>query len=243
MKDALRQQIDELTGVHRGLASIVEREAEAIVAGMLPFEASADGLESINEAFEIELVVPYDFPEIFPRVKETGGRITTDYEHRNPDGTLCLAIPLEQRRVFFEQPTLLGFINRLVIPYLYGYCFWERHGSHPFDEAAHGYEGILCHYVDALGLRDEISALRVICFLFEYGYRGHHECPCGSGQRVRSCHGPGLRVIYEHHTPKTVLNDFIAIFEICYLKFQKGEVSFPRPLRMQLIRLLNRIKS
>lgn len=243
MREDLRQQIIELSDVHRGLTNIVERDAETIVSGTLPFEASADGLETIRESFEIELIVPHSFPDALPRVKEIGGRIVADYEHRNPGGTLCLAVPVEQRRVFFEQPTLLGFVNRLVIPYLYGYCFWKKHGRHPFDEAAHGYEGILRHYVDTLGLNDDLAALGVICFLFEHGYRGHHECPCGSGLRVRACHGPALRALYEHHTPQTLRNDFIAIFEMCYMKIQNGQLSFPQPLRLQLVRLLNRFKS
>ncbi len=243
MKEDLRQQIIELSGVHKGLTNIVERDAETIVSGTLPFEASANGLETITESFEIELIIPRGFPEPLPRIKEIGGRIVANYKHRNPDGTLCLAVPVEQRRVFFDQPTLLGFVNRLVIPYLYGYCFWKKHGRHPFDEAAHGYEGILRHYVDTLGLHDDLAALGAICFLFEHGYRGHHECPCGSGLRVSACHGPTLRALYEHHTPQTLRSDFIAIFERCYTKFQNGQISFPQPLQLQLIRLLNRFKN
>lgn len=239
----MRQQIVELTSVHKGLTNIVERDTETIVSGPLPFEASADGLETIRESFEIELIIPYVFPDTLPRVKETGGRIGVDYEHRNPVGTLCLAVPVEQRRVFFEQPTLLGFVNRLVIPYLYGHCSWKKHGRHPFDEAAHGNEGILRHYVDTLGLRNDLAALAVICFLFEHGYRGHHECPCGSGLRVRACHGPALRTLHDHHTPLTLRNDFVAIFEMCYTRFQNGQLSLPQPLRLQLVRLLSRLKS
>lgn len=242
MREDLRQQLVELTGVHKGLATIVEHDIETIVSGMLPFEASADGLETIKESFEIELLIPHDFPDTLPRVKETGFRIEEDYDHRNPDGTLCLAVPIEQRRVFLEQPSLVGFVNRLVIPYFYGYCFWKKHGRHPFDEASHGNEGILRYYVDTLGLHGDLAALAVICFLFEHGYRGHHECPCGSGLKVRACHGPALRALHEHHTPQTLRHDFVAIFDICFKKFEKGQLSFPRPLQLRLVRLLNRFK-
>ena len=157
MREDLWQQIVELIGVHKGLTNIVDRDAETIMSGPLPFEASTDGLETIKESFEIELIIPHVFPDSLPRVKETSGQIVANYEHRNPGGTLCLAVPVDQRRVFFEQPTLLGFVNRLVIPYLYGYCFWKKHGRHPFDEAAHGYEGILRHYVDTLSLCNDLA--------------------------------------------------------------------------------------
>ncbi len=243
MREDLRQQIIELSGVHKGLTNIAERNAETIISGTLLFEASADDLETIKESFEIELTIPQGFPDTLPQVKETGGRIVPDYEHRNSNGMLCLAVPVEQRRVFFEQPALLGFVNRLVIPYLYGYCFWKKYGWHPFGEAAHGYEGILRHYVDKLGLRDDLSALRIIYFLFRHGYRGHHECPCGSGLIVRKCHGPALRTLHEHHTLQTLQNDFIAVLVMCYDKLQNGQLSFPQPLLRQLIRFLGRLKS
>lgn len=241
MREDLRQQLVELTNVHNGLTS-VEHDHAVVVSGVLPFEASADGLETITDSFEIELTIPHEFPDTLPRVKETGGRIGAEYEHRYTSGTLCLAVPVEERRVFFEQPTLLGFVNRLVIPYFYGYCFWKTHGRHPFDEAAHGHEGILRHYMDTLRLPNELTALAVICFLFEHGYRGHHECPCCSGLRVRACHGPALLALHRNHTRQTLRSDFVSIFELCFAKFQEGQLSIPKRLRLQLIRLLDRFK-
>ena len=240
MKEDLHKQIEELTRVHRGLTLVAQRHRETTLSGALAFEASADGLETISESFDIELTIPSAFPDRLPRAKETGGRIGTDYEHLFADGTLCLAVPIEQRRVFFEQPTLLGFVDRLLVPYLYGYCFWSRHGHHPFDEAAHGSEGILGHYLDALDLRDPLAGLATICFIFEHGYRGHHPCPCGSGHQVRACHGPALRALHDHHAPETLRHDFLAIFDACYARLQQGQLSFPKPLQNQLLRLLDK---
>lgn len=241
--DELRRQIDDLTSVHKGLVSVEEHGAEIVVSGALPFEASVDEMETITETFDIELVIPRDFPDALPEVKESSGRIGKDYEHRNADGTLCLAVPVEQRRVFLEQPTLLGFVNGLVIPYLYGHCFWRKYGYHPFDEAEHGYEGIVRHYLGLLDLSDEIAVLAVVCFLFEYGYRGHHNCPCGSGLTVRACHGSSLRALNEQHTRQTIAVDFLAVLDVCFGKYQAGELSFPVTLQRQVRRLLKKIKT
>ena len=241
MREDLLEQIAELTSVHKGLSHVVEHDAHTLVSGALGFEASADGLETISESFDVELSVPRAFPERFPQVRETGGRIRADYEHRNREGTLCLAVPIEERRVFLDQPTLLGYVDGLLVPYLYGYSFWTKHGFHPFDEAPHGSEGILRHYVDTLGVPDPVAALAVISFLFEHGYRGHHPCPCGSGCRVRVCHGPALRALHDQHTPETLRADFAAILGVCFVQFEKGQLSFPRALRSQLVRLLNRL--
>lgn len=241
MTEELRRQVAELTSIHRGLKNVAEHDAEIIVSGTLPFEASADGLEEIADSFEIELTIPRDFPDTLPRVRETGSRIEAGYQHRNPSGTLCLAVPIEQRRVFLEQPTLLGFVNRLVVPYLYGYCFWKKHGRHPFDESAHGHEGIVRHYVETLSLQDDLSALAVIRFLLEHGYRGHHDCPCGSGLRVRSCHGPALLALHQQHTRQTLRDDFLAVLAICSAKFENGQISFSQPMRSQIARLLKKV--
>lgn len=243
MKGNLQRQIDELIAVHKGLRDIVEHGDETVVSGVLPFEASADELETITESFEIELTIPRDFPESLPRAREIGGRIEINYEHRNPSGTLCLAVPVEQRRIFLENPTLLGFVNRLVIPYLYGYCFFKRYGRHPFDEAAHGYEGILRHYADTLDLRDNLSVLAVVSYLLEYGYRGHHDCPCGSGKKVRTCHGPALMTLYQAHNQHSLRGDFIAIFSLCFSRFENQKLTFPKHLKLQLLRLLNTFKN
>ncbi|WP_446831962.1 hypothetical protein [Candidatus Foliamicus sp.] len=242
MTENIQNQIGELTAIHRGLSKAAGRNGETALSGALPFAASADGLETITDSFDVELAIPNDLPDTLPCVRETGGRIGTDYEHRNPDGTLCLAVPVAQRCVFLEEPSLLGFVNRLVIPYLYDFCFFEKYGHHPFGEAAHGDEGILSHYLDALDLDGDLDALRVICFLFEHGYRGHHDCPCGSGRRVRACHGPALLTLHKAHNEQSLRTDFMAILKACVANSENGRLSLPTPLHRQIRRLLKKFR-
>ena len=240
MTKALERHVAELTGAYPGLAFVRRRQAETVLAGSLAFEAGPDGMETISASFDIELTVPHAFPNQLPRAKETGGRIRMGYEHVFTDGTLCLGVPIEQRRVLFQQPTLLGFVDRLLVPYLYGYCYWRKHGRHPFGEAAHGPEGILDHYLAELGLDDPLAVLAAIRMLYEHGYSGHRSCPCGSGRRTRACHHAALHALHNHHNPETLRNDFQAIFEACHERFQRGQLSFPRPMRRQLHRLLEK---
>lgn len=243
MISALEGQIAELASAYPQLTVVGRGQAETTIAGPLAFEAAPDDLEAISASFDIELTVPHTFPKRLPRATETGGRIRgADYEHVFTDGTLCLGVPIHLRAVFAEQPTLLGFVDRLLVPYLYGFCFWQKHGRHPFGEAAHGSEGILNHYLDLLGLDDPLAALRAIRLLCEHGYDPRQICPCDSGRRVRACHRDALRTLNNHHTPETLLADFQAIFEACHQRFQRGQLSFPRPMRRQLHRLLKRLE-
>lgn len=235
------EQLAELTSVHRQLTNITERQHEIVVSGSLPFEAFADGLETIRGSFDIELTIPRSFPESLPRVRETGRQIESSYPHLNPDGTLCLALPVEQRRVLREQPTFLEFVNRLVIPFLYGYSYWKKHGQHPFGEQDHGDAGVLRYYLDTLQLRDKVAVLAVLSFLLMHGYRGHHDCPCGSGLRVRGCHGTALLQLYQLHTRHTLQSDFLAVLRICIDGCRAGRLSIPQSLRRQVDRILRKL--
>ena len=240
MTTRLESQIAELTAAYPGLGVTCRRQTETILAGVLAFEADFHGMETIAASFRVELAAPHSFPRQIPSAKETGDRIRADYEHVFTDGTLCLGVPIESRRVVSEQPTLLGFVDRLLVPYLYGYCFWRKYGRHPFDEAAHGPEGILDHYLDVLRLDDPLAALAAVRLLYEHGYRADHNCPCGSSRRIRACrHRTALRTLYELHTPETLRYDIEAVFEACHARFERGKLSFPRPMRRQLHRLLS----
>ena len=240
MNEELAAQITELQTVHGGLSEIEEREDETAVGGALSFEASHDGLATIADTFEIELLIPEWYPDRLPRVRETGARVAGDYDHVYTDGGLCLAVPVEERRLFARHPSLLGFVNELVVPYLFGYCHWRRHGEHPFGERKHGGEGVAQYYVEMLNLKDDIAALAVVAFLFEHGYRGHHACPCGSGQIVRKCHGAALRELHENHTPETLRIDFAYVLAHCTETHETERLVSAPSLMKQVQRLLGK---
>ena len=233
-------QIAELLAFYKGLEKIEETNDRIVVAGPLSFEALPDGLAPISDTFEIEMLILSSYPDMLPKVRETGGKIDSDYEHVFRDGTLCLAVPIEGRRIFWQQPSLLGFVNKLVIPYLYGYCYWRKCGEHPFGERSHGAKGIVQHYVEALNLGDELIALSVIHYLYTYGYRGHVTCPCGSGLRARACHRTILLDLHRIHTQETLLHDLKLILDYCENKIRTEKIRCQNKLSRQIIHILHR---
>ena len=214
MNKQIDKQIPELQTVHKGLNQVLNIEGETNLIGTLCFEASANGNEPLTRDFEIKMVVPESYPVDLPIVYEIGGKMNVNYEHVHKDGRLCLAVPIEERSKYLEQPSLLGFVNRLIVPYFYGYCCWENHGVHPFGEAEHGLKGIVRYYVDFLDLADESKVLGFIIHLYKYGYRGHHPCPCASGKIVRKCHQKKLFELHQSHTDTTLKLDLIAALEV-----------------------------
>ena len=251
MEKELKRQIAQLREVHCGLSNLLERDQEIVLSGNLYVGVTVDGLlERIEGEFDIELVIPRCFPNALPRVRETARKIDHDYSHKFTDGALCLGIPVELRRILseelplhgYEKFSLLGYVNELVIGYLCGYCYWKQHGRHPFGEEAHGDEGIVKYYISKLGLTDELAVLAVVCSLLEYGYRGHHICPCGSGMKVRKCHGSMLLELHSNHTKQTLRDDFLSVYKICHDKFQAGQLCFPKSIEKQVARILGRLK-
>lgn len=232
MRDSLQSEITELQQEYRGLTRLRETEIGTMVSGTLPFEASSEDFETITDIFEIDLIVPENYPKKLPWVFETSGRISDAYEHVYTNGKLCLAVPTEERLMFMQEPSLRGFMTNLVIPYCYGYCYWERHGVHPFGEREHGGEGIVRFYIDRLDLQDEVQALEVAFHLFRYGYRGHHDCPCGSRSKLRDCHGPAVLELRQVHTNETAWHDFKGILDHCLKEMNDGNLEIPmQPIR------------
>jgi len=241
VREDVESEIADLRQEYQGLTTVRERKIGVVVSGTLPFEASTDGHETITDVFEIDLVVPETYPEGVPWVLETSGRISDAYEHVYTNGKLCLAVPTEERLIFRQEPCLRGFVTKLLIPYCYGYCYWERHGVHPFGEREHGGAGIARFYIDWLGLPGEVQALEVALHLVQHGYRGHHDCPCGSGAKLRDCHGPAVLELHRNHTVASAQYDFAEILRHCLKKVDDGELVLSAELKRRLLRQGNKM--
>lgn len=192
MKKTIRDQIAALQEIHKDLAEVTEREYEIVLAGRLYFEACPDDNMSMHGDFGIELRIPETYPGDLPKAVETGGEISSNYPHLM-DGFLCLETPIGELEQFHKQPVLLGYINRLVIPYLYSYCYWEKFGRCPFGERAHYEKGIVQYYTEKLQLKQEDSVSAIVRYLHDRGYNRNDLCPCGSGKIIRDCHKKELQ--------------------------------------------------
>ena len=211
----LDSQIAELRKTHLGLDVVdVGSDGSRIVAGQLSFRASIDELPLISDAFCISMHIQGAYSKTLPSVFETGEKIDPQYKHRFQDKSLCLGVPIEQRLKFCQEPSLLGFVNNLVIPYLYGYCYSRKYGKHPFGERSHG-GGIVEYLVEALQLKNELDVLAVVEYFRTYGFNARKRCPCKSGRRVRHCHAEILRELHNSCTWEELQSDLNRAEEYC----------------------------
>jgi hypothetical protein len=202
----IQKQFEELRAKYKGLGISVRDDGLTSIKGPLRFIGSYEGIE-LEDEFEVEIILPAEYPELPPVVQETGGRIPVEY-HRNPGGTLCLGAPLEVRIKFGRQRNLIGFVEELLVHYLFSFSYYERNDRVPFGELSHGGRGIWEYYRELFDIEDDVVILELLKILADQSYRGHHDCPCNSGQILRNCHGRQLLEIQKYQSHEDFLLDY-----------------------------------
>ena len=150
--------LNELLAEQPGLRVMpITGEGLVLRGGLEVRAANADGVV-IEDFFEIDIRVPWTFPFCLTRARETTGRIPKTF-HTLDDGAMCLGSYIRQTLELMESPTVLAFVNKLVIPYLYGFRYWQQFGTMPFGELRHNDEGLLDDYADLFKVRTHAQVL------------------------------------------------------------------------------------
>ncbi len=219
-KDKLiTEHYKELNSVFSDLQLKRNGDGRFYLVGNLSFTCSHND-KTIRDDYDIEILIPEDYPRNPPKVKEISNKIPRNKDnHVYPsDGTLCLGAPLAVKRTFAQERTLLWFTREQVARFLFSYSYKQKYGVMPFGELPHGPEGLLKYYKDLFLVADNWVVLGLLKVLADDNYRGHTVCPCGSGQKLRNCHGDILREIKEYQKPADFLTEHLSVFN-----FVKGD--------------------
>jgi hypothetical protein len=186
------------------------------VRGDLCFSAAFSGRQ-IDDQYSLKIIIPEKYSDVLPKVQETDNRIPRDFHHYQDD-SLCLGAPVAVKYKFKKEPTLVGFVSNCIIPYLYSFSYKIKFGKMPFGELSHGALGILEHYKDLFDLTDSRRVIKMIQILAEDNYQERNRCPCGSGKRLRFCHGKLLLELKTLQSPaefhseyNLIIKHFVAI--------------------------------
>lgn len=187
--------IEELLDRYTELRLWPSSSGKLRICGTLEFAAKSNGQPSVTDRYEVEITVPNAYPGDIPSVRETASRIPKDF-HKLQNGDLCLGSPTRLRLILAQTPSLLSFIERCVIPYLYGYSIVEAGGSLPFGELSHGPQGLRDDLSALLGIKDEGKLLGFVCLISMKKRQANKlPCPCGSFLRVGRCHNRRLNLL------------------------------------------------
>lgn len=188
-KKLLTEQAKRLQEKFSGLELVELGSGGFVVKGNLSFSVVYCG-KVIKDDYDIEIEIPIDYPKSAPTVKEVGGKIPNDidYHVNTHDGTLCLGAPLAVKKTFAQQRNLLWFVEKQVVPFLFGISYKTKYGQFPFGELSHGSKGLLEHYKELFVVKDDFVALELLNLLCVGNYDERNMCPCGSGLKLRTCH-------------------------------------------------------
>ena len=172
------------------MSLVPSRDSALVVRGTFSFTAKPKNDKEITDAYELEFCIPATFPHAIPEVKEIGGKISRDGKHHvNPDHTLCLGSPLRILSKISKQPTLVGFSESCLVPYLYAVSRKLQHGeTFVFSELAHGEQGIIDDYMELFGLKTRDQVIQTLTLLGKKRRIANKKpCPCGCGRRLGKC--------------------------------------------------------
>jgi hypothetical protein len=158
--------------------------------------------EGAIDQFDVSILVAKNFPRTEPEVFETGNRIPREIDrHCNPNGTCCTGV-WEEWIAMNERPSIDTFLEGPVRNFFLSQMSFEIHKCWPFGERSHGDAGIREACADMLGIKnDEKLILRYLLVLAGHWPKGHWQCPCGGGQRIRDCHRDELMAMHSKMPP------------------------------------------
>ena len=184
-----------------------DKNGEYSVKGVLAFSARYADVK-IEDQFEICIYIPKRYPSVPPSVRETGGRIPSEFHVNFGINTLCLGASLEVKRKFFKNKTLIGFIELLLIPFLYSYSYYEKKNRMTFGELPHGTRGILDYYKELFQTNNSQVVLNLLKLLISNSYRRNSPCPCRSGKPLKKCHADILIDIMKIHNRQDIVGEY-----------------------------------
>lgn len=171
------------------------------------FPVIHEGIEL--DRFQIQIIIPPDFPRSIAIVKELEGRVPS----KNPDwhayasGTLCVIVP-EEWLINAQSDSLIAFLDGPLRNYFIAHALAEAGIKRPMGERSHGVQGLWEAYGEMVGTTEPLTIQRYLKCLSIAQARGHLDCPCGSGKRLRKCHMPDimkLKKTIHPHVAKSAL--------------------------------------
>jgi len=187
--------VEELLAKYPGIRLLPSVDENLKIAGTLEFSAQARGRQLVSDRYEVSILVAKFYPRTLPVVRETGKRVPKGF-HKMSGGELCLGSPTRLRLLLTESSSLLSFVERCLIPYLYGFSLVEKGGTLPFGELAHGAKGLREDLADLIGFSDDRVLGRFVKLLsLKKRHANKLLCPCGSGLRVGRCHNRKLNML------------------------------------------------
>ena len=220
-KELAVQQVTNLLHRYNDLYVNSMDDRKISLIGSITVNMSSLGF-TLYKTYRVEVVIPLDSEEL-PYVLDIENQIDSGYPHRYLDGKLCLETDTNIRIRFIDEFPLETWMSEYVETYFFSYEFYQRYGEFPFGERGHGWDGIIQTYSDFFNEADSVKTIKIMASVSNDKYRGHALCPCGSGQKLRSCHGPFIMKFYTDNRLKEIVRKDFFLLEEAVQKFNEQQ--------------------
>ena len=149
------------------------------------------------DSYSIKIVSSENYPNHFPYVFETGGRIPLNIDwHVYPsDGHCCICSVPDEILICRSGINLHSFIEKQVKPYFFNQKHRELFGYF-LKERSHGNEGNVQFFIDTLKTKDLTAIVEYLNFIKQQNEPNRVSlCFCGSGIKYRKCHREVYRML------------------------------------------------
>lgn len=198
------------------------------ITGKFLFTAETNTYGKIFDSYELEILIPLDYPRSLPKVFSLDNKIERkDENHVNPgDKSFCLASDLRLREFLFFNSNLNDYFKVFLVPFLYSHSIKkQKGGSLIFGELPHDIPGLIEDYKNMFGLEKEEEVKQFLEILYlKKKIANKIQCPFGCNKPLSKCSHRKIinkyRKIVPRHYYKGILDN-------------KKEISFLPPLNLQ----------
>jgi hypothetical protein len=199
--------------------SVLQRRARRLKADVLLVEREYPGLSfvrgeqtefvgtitigscaGIETPIKTNVVIPNSYPDIEPVAFEVGGRFPkTRDAHFADDGSCCLWLPWETGWDGRRPEAILAFLGQVVV-FFHRQLVYEATGYRRWPGGAweHGQAGYGQYVSHALAIQ-RVALVNFLPALSDWQVTDKYQpCPCGSGKKLRWCHGPAIEELMRH---------------------------------------------
>lgn len=186
---ALSRDAQDVVSNNSGLSIIWKQKVPVKLIGNYKV---LDNFGKIQGDFDIEVVIPSNYPFEFPILREVGGKIPPSLDrHILPGGIACVE---NSRKVAILKIKGISLHN-FFCTYVHRFFCWqlvyeEDNGAKKLTEWSHGEQGIREFYVDRFQTTDGLFIKGVLGRMIYNSLPGRNDpCFCSSGAKFKNCHG------------------------------------------------------
>lgn len=165
------------------------------------------------ESFDIEIIVPKKYPNVFPFVFLKDNKVERIEEfHISPEGLICLEHTYICNALAYSGIRLYDFINYYLAKY-FSWILVKKYGdSSRLEEWAHQGSGTKQLFETLLGTTDKDKILNFVSnYCNVQKSRRNDKCYCGSNKKLKKCHESEVKFL-----SKTMKEQIIKDIDILY---------------------------